>query len=311
MYFITRTGPFRAFQKRVGNTTFHINSAYVGLEWIARGKGKPDGLDINWTAPVHPRQAVDQARSLLHTAMLSRVVDELDSYLRALADEPWLVLTPEQCDILRRAVTKSDGGAHSITERFLALRLDLDANTAVDMAMVAALVAWRNQTIHVRPADPSGRLRLDMSVEEQLNKGRVMLGKRYGGLDPEIMLGHMRKKRPPKRKEIVGLVSAAQNLTRAIDGTLLRAALSSAAEVENIARAVIATKLCCEGTQNEFKKLWGKNPAARCRRLRAILEEAGFVRSSEMELPGLPSTFIKEIVLLSFDDALRILAATS
>jgi hypothetical protein len=44
MYFITRTGPFRAFQRRVGNTTFHINSAYVGLEWIARGKGKPDGL---------------------------------------------------------------------------------------------------------------------------------------------------------------------------------------------------------------------------------------------------------------------------
>jgi hypothetical protein len=193
----------------------------------------------------------------------------------------------------------------------LELRLDLDANAAVDMAMVATLVTWRNQTIHVRPADPSGRLRLDGLVEEQLTKEKVMLAKRYGGLDPEIMFGHMRKQGPPKRKEIIGLVSAAQNLTRAIDGTLLRAALPSAAEVENIARAAIATKLCGEGTQNELKKLWGKDPAARCRRLRAILEEAGFVRSSEMELPGLPATFIKDIVHLSLDDALRILRATS
>jgi hypothetical protein len=200
MYFIARTGPFRAFQRRVGNATFHINSAYIGLEWIARGKGKPDGLDINWTAPEYPRQAVDQARSLLHSAMLSRVFDELDSYLRALADEPWLVLTPDQRDILRRAFAKPGGGAYTLTERFLELRLDLDANAAVDLAMVATLVTWRNQTIHVRPADLSGRLRLDRLVEEQLTKEKVMLGKRYGGLDPRNYVTCANRGLPNARK---------------------------------------------------------------------------------------------------------------
>src|SRR6185312_16525748 len=63
---IRRTRAFRSFQRAVGDSTLLINSAYIGLELIARGGEKPPGLDINWSAPKNPRDVASKSRSLLH-----------------------------------------------------------------------------------------------------------------------------------------------------------------------------------------------------------------------------------------------------
>jgi hypothetical protein len=111
MLTIKRTLVFRNFQRRLGNCTFHINSTYVGLEWIARGHGKPKDFEINWDAPKKSRESVDQARQLIHSAMLGHVYDALDSYLRLVADIPWARLSNGQRNVLRKSVTRSGGGA--------------------------------------------------------------------------------------------------------------------------------------------------------------------------------------------------------
>ena len=301
MLSIIRSRPFRNFQRQIGNSTFYINTAYIGLEWVARGKGKPEGIEINWSPPNSPRQIVDQARSLLHSAMLGHASDALDTYLRSVGDDPWLKRSDHQRAILRKAVTKSNSHAYSVAERFSELGVTLDAEAKLDLAMVAALVAWRNQIIHVTLDGAGSKLRIDGDTEGCLKSGKLKLGRQYGNLDSEVMLRHMRERRAPKRKEIIALVSAAQNLTHTVDRMLLRSVLPGSDAVEEIAMAVIREALC-KDKEIELRKLWGKNRQARGRRLRAVLEQGGFTTSSDSEAPSLPSNFLEKLADMSIKD---------
>ncbi|MBR0818735.1 hypothetical protein [Bradyrhizobium liaoningense] len=276
MFTLSRTPTFRDFQRRLGNCTFHINAAYVGLEWIARGQGKPDDLRINWDVPKKPREAVDQARQLIHSAMLGHVHDALDSYLRQVADVPWTHLSSNQRDILRKSITRPGKGAYSIADRFTELKLELtDKAQLVDFELMRVLVAWRNQHVH-EGLNEAGEFRLPDGAENVLIAEKEMLAKRYGGFDPGILFGHFVQRAAPKRKEIIALVSASQNYVRAADGVLLQRSITRKEDLESIARTTIKEALC-RSTYAEIKKLWGKDTTARMRRLKAILEAGGFV----------------------------------
>jgi hypothetical protein len=199
MLTITRTLVFRDFQRRLGNCTFHINSAYIGLEWIARGRGKPEDFEINWDAPKKPRESVDQARQLIHSAMLGHVYDALDSYLRLIADIPWSYLSIDQRNVLRKSITRPGGSAYSIADRFTEMHFHLDIdvkgedynNAEIDLELLKVLVAWRNQNVH-DGLNTSGELRLPDGCEEKLLNAKDKLAARYGDLDPIILLAHMR-----------------------------------------------------------------------------------------------------------------------
>ena len=233
MLTIKRTPVFRDFQRRLGNCTFHINSAYVGLEWIARGQGKPKDFEINWDVPKKPRESIDQARQLIHSAMLGHVHDALDSYLRLVAEIPWARLSNDQRDILRKSVTRSGGSAYSIADRLVEIYCpsadvdkDVDGkNAEIDLQLLKVLVAWRNQTVH-DGLNNSGEPRLPDGCEEKLLGAKDHLATRYGDLDPIVLLDHLRRRESPKRKEIVALVSACQNFVRAVDSALLRYSIS-------------------------------------------------------------------------------------
>jgi hypothetical protein len=243
MYRLRRTEPFRAFQKSVGNATFHLNSSYVGLEWIARGYGKPEDLEIAWTPPKEPKHSVNQSRSFLHAAALSHVADALDTYLRDIADEKYLALTEGQGEVLRKSKTGKGGHEYSVPERFSILGLELSAESNADLAMVAALAAWRNRSTHSRR---DRRLSLEKDFEEGLRAAKTLLATRYGDLDSAAMLQHMHAREAPKRKEIVALVSVAQNFVRVVDEALLRAALPDEAAIRNVAHIAIRSRLCPE-----------------------------------------------------------------
>jgi hypothetical protein len=317
MLTITRTLVFRDFQRRLGNCTFHINSAYIGLEWIARGQGKPEDFEINWDAPKKPRESVDQARQLIHSAMLGHVYDALDSYLRLVADIPWSYLSIDQRNVLRKSVTRPGGIAYSIADRFAEMHhLDGDVkgedykNAEVDMELLKVLVAWRNQTVH-DGLNSSGELRLPDGCEEKLRDAKDSLAARYGDLDPIVLLAHICQRAAPKRKEIIALVSACQNFVRSVDSTLLRRSLVRSEDIRNIAFEKIREALCNK-TTSDLKRLWGKGEAARIRRLKAILESGGLAAPEDettVPLPTvfLPDNFIENFARNSIQQALKIL----
>jgi hypothetical protein len=313
MLTIIRTSVFRDFQRRLGNCTFHINSAYVGLEWIARGQGKPEDFEINWDAPKRPRESVDQARQLIHSAMLGHVHDALDSYLRLVADISWSCLSENQRDVLRKSITRPGNVAYSIADRFGQMHFSTEGNKSdeeIDQELLKVLVAWRNQTVHDGLAN-SGEPRLPEGCEEKLLKASENVAARYGGLDPAVLFAHMRGRAAPKRKEIIALVSACQNFVRAVDSALIRRSIVRSEDIQSIAFETIRGSLC-KRTTSDLKRLWGKGEEARRRRIKAVLESGGFAAPEDgTKIPAptifLPDNFVQDFARNPIQQALKVL----
>jgi hypothetical protein len=307
MLTLSETPAFRRFLKRIGSLTFHINTAYVGLEWIARGQGLPEGLEINWSMPRKPRAAIDQSRQLLHTAMLAYAHDCLDAYLRAVSGLEWLKLSDQERSILRKAVTREGSSAYAIWERFSALDVELSRNSAVDLDMIRLLVAWRNLKVHEGFGD-DGATRLESEVESRLNAAEQDLAIRYGGLRPGDMIKQFKGHGAPRRKEIVALVSASVNATRFFDRAIVSRTLINIQELEKIAIVQISMAFGSDTAkaEREIRRLWGKNENARLRRFKAILEESGYRLMNLTDTVGLQRDFADQLAHLSVDKAISL-----
>lgn len=311
MLVLSGTPPFRKLLKRIGNATFHINASYIGLEWIARGKGIPAGLDIHWPAPKDPRAAVDQSRQMLHTATLGYTVDCLDSYLRLVSRISWLKLSKSQRDILNKAVTRKNDVAYAVWERFSEVAVKPSDNSAVDLNMVRLLTAWRNQKSH-EGLEESGDNRLEAEVESALISAESNLARRYGGLVPGDMIEQFKTQRAPRRKEIVGLVSASVNLARFIDQGLLATSIKDEGDLERVAMAELAAAFGKQDkAESEIRKLWGKTEAARTRRFKAMMEECGFTISDDSRQVRLPDDFKDRVSRLSISEAISNFGASN
>jgi hypothetical protein len=311
MLVLSGTSPFRKLLKRVGNVTFHINAAYIGLEWIARGKGIPSGLNIHWPEPKDPRAAIDQSRQMLHTATLGYTVDCLDSYLRLISHIPWLRISQPQRDVLNKAVTRQNGGAYAIWERFSEVIVEPNADSKTDLNMVRMLTAWRNKKAHEGLED-DGDDRLDIEAELALISSESNLTDRYGGLVPREMIEQFKAQHAPRRKEIVGLVSASVNLARFVDNSLLATSIKNERDLERVAIAELAAAFGKHGeAESEIRKLWGKNEAAKTRRFKAMMEECGFTTPDDSPQVSLPDDFKSRVSRLSVGEALSTFGASN
>ena len=324
MYRIHKTIPYRDFRDQVGDATFHINTAYVGMEWIARGFDKPSDLEFSWQRPRDPKQEVDQARGMIHAAMLTRITDALDAYLAGIADEEWLDISDHQRNVLRKSITKPGTVAYSVVDRIQELQIDFGIDGKLCLGLVAALVAWRNQAVHASRAT-SAEVRVDDGHVKFLCNNATILSSLYGGFNPSMMFGHMQKKALPKRKEIVSLAAAAQNLVREIDWKIIRRTIPHTQALEARAKTLIITGIEKE-SDKAFNVLWSKNSAARKRKMLDILKQNGFSDSQEagklytsrrlqilrkagLEVPeieifSLPQDFLEHVASLSREHAL-------
>jgi hypothetical protein len=303
MLTVIRTRAFRSFQRAVGRSTFYINTAYIGLELVARGGTKPDDLRIKWTQPRQPHEEIAQVRQFLHTAMLGYCFGALDNYLRELADDLWLPLCRDTRAIMKKAVTKPNRVAYSIPERFSQLETERSQKAPEDALLVAVLTVWRNQSVHEEQPKASFKARLESQLSEDLRTHGASLATRYGDLQVEKLLEHVESNRPPSRKDIVALASAAQNYVRAIDEGLLMQHLDSQAAIDQVALAEIRRALL-EPPGKLIQIVWGKDPTTRVRRITAILEEAGFVKSGKL-LPSLSDCFLDDFARRSLLDAIH------
>jgi hypothetical protein len=242
---------------------------------------------------------------MLHAAMLGYVSDSLDSYLRLLAGVKWLPLSEQQRDILRKSVTRPNGSAYAIWERFANLGLDLTEDGKVDLNLARVLVAWRNMKMHEGLEDSDNRL--DSDVETTLIAAGENLSSRYGGLKPSDMFSQMHGNYAPRRKEIVGLVSACVNLTRLVDKTIVANAIKCESDLELIAFAEISAALGGKdgNVEGGLKKLWGKDEHARQRRIAFILEDAQFKLNAEKDEIGLPDNFAAMLACANPDTILN------
>jgi hypothetical protein len=303
MLTLVRTEAFRSFQRVVGDATYHINTAYIGLELIARGGAKPDDLKIRWSAPKQPQHVVAQTRSLLHTAMLGHLYGAVDNYLRGVSNVDWLPLTKEQRDILRKSVTKKGRIAYSVSERFEQIESGIEDRSKTDKLLLEVLVAWRNQSVHDDSSDDDSKTRLPSRTDIQLRNAAADLASRYGGLDAAQMLDQLYATQAPRRKEIIALASAAQNYVRTVDGVLLRQALNSDKAVERLALIRFHRALFNDGGR-ELKKLWGKDIDARRRKIISVLEESGFAIIEDVP-HGLNTTFVEHLISSRWSDVVE------
>jgi hypothetical protein len=310
MFTIHRTRAFRNFQKSVGNFTAHINTAYVGTELIALGTKKPDNLRIRWQEPNDARNFIHETRSLLHAAMLGYVFTAVERFLRDLADDKWLKLEPAKCDILRKAVTKQGGSAYSITERFSQLDLELEPRASWDALLVEVLVVWRNRNVHEKSAKKDNEemsdSRLSKDSRKSLKEFSDQIHSQYGGMNVEELIKHLDQNKAPSRKELVGIVSAAQNYVRMVDNGLIKRAVRSEMSLALIAKQEIYDNLSRDDGK-AIELLWGKDREARERRFQAILLEAGFtdVEKKRIVNISLPEDFISGIASLSTAEQAR------
>jgi hypothetical protein len=113
MLAISRTQPFRRFQSSVGNSTFHLNTAVVGIELVARGGTKPADLNVTWGPLKNPRDAAQQTKQFVVLATMVHLIDSFDGLLQDYADLDWLELGDSLKDILLKRSTK----ASTVAER--------------------------------------------------------------------------------------------------------------------------------------------------------------------------------------------------
>lgn len=303
MFTITRSRAFRSFQRKVGNSTFHLNSAYVGLELIARGASKPDDVKIKWSAPKIPKEAVAQSRSFLYTAALIYVFGAVDRYLRELANDEWFNFAKPTRDILIKAKTKKGDEAYSISDRFAVIFMPKTVDAATDGFLLNLLVILRNQLIHGDLS--STKARLDEGIALKLRDHSANAYSRYGGLKLELLVDHIKKKQSPSRKDTIALVSSAQNFIRAVDSSLVAQTFQSAENIEHIALKEICRAMFIDGCKR-LRSTWGNDVKVRERRIVAILEEAGFSRTGCIT-PSLSTNFVPKLAMTPVEQVTHIL----
>jgi len=247
-----------------------------------------------------------KSRSLLHAAMLGHLFSAVDNYLYDLANEPWLQISTETRNILRKSKTKPGNKAYSIPERFAEIGTFTTDNELADEVLLEILTIWRNQSVHELRDTENIRTRLSRSTEDRLLQSAENLKNRYGKLDAKALIEHIKENKTPTRKDIVALASAAQNYLRAVDGRLLAGSLNSQEAVQDIALTEIRNALLSPNDR-AFKVTWGKAPDARVRRLVAILQEAGFAPEAKI-VPRTSPNFLLSLAESSAQDARNRLA---
>jgi hypothetical protein len=297
---MSRTPAFRSFQRTVGNATFHINAAYIGLELIARGAQKPADLKIKWTAPNSPGAMVAQSRSFIHAAMLGHLFTATDTYLRDVARNDTLPIEEDRRLILRKAVTKPGGYAYSIGDRFAQLVGPSEGDVRGDELLVKLMAKWRNLATHEDRSETDVKSRLEPAIEAELISHQPRFTSRYGHLNISMLVDHLKSKEAPTRKDIIALASATQNYVRWVDGEVIRQFITDEQAIINLAHAEFK-KALLSPDDRALRVTWGRDAKARERRLKSILEEAGF-NTSACAQPYLPETFLSDLALGTIAD---------
>lgn len=297
---ISRTPPFRDFQRVAGVSTFDVNTLVVGLELIANGGQKPGGLNIKWSPPKNRRQAIEQTKHLVLIALMTHVVDAFDSLLRDYGALSWFQFPRELIEILQKSSKKSDDSDWSISERCEQLFKFVGEARQIEIGLLELLVNWRNAFVHRR----TSRFRLPRASEE-IRQARADLAVQYAQIDICKTLDSFRGGNWPTLKEATTLLAIAQNLARSADEALIKKFASSTVAVEEIAQKELAIAL--KEFDSGWKRIWGRDVGARQRVLSQLLASAGITDSQNCISAGISTSFVSDLATSDKDQIQRLI----
>ena len=302
---ISRTRPFRHLQAVIGFATYRVGTAIVGLELVAAGGDKPQGLPISWRKPKDAksaREVADQARRFVLTSALVLVIDTFDEYLRRVAVEAWLRFPAATRDIATKAFTRAGNKAFSIAERAEALCDDLGLADPGLLALVDLAASWRNDLVHADDARPV----LASAIRAALETDAERIRREYAHLDVSQLLDNFDSGQAPSTKEATSMIAVVQNLARKIDAAAILRVARTETGVEETASALLAShfSLRAMGTRSawaELSDLWQGSNEQRRSKLMKVFERIGFTGAKDAVSKPLPERFLLEMVELDLE----------
>jgi hypothetical protein len=299
---ITQTPALRRYFDLVGNATYLINTAIVGLEQIARGHmEKPTELTISWTPPKNGRQAADQSRTFILSSTLILTITACDSYLSDIAKVPWLVLSSKDRSILTKAETNPGKQAYSIRERIEILLVATapgqlsNEQRKIGTAALELATLWRNAIVHAA----SSTRELSPESEATLITFAETLHETNGGIDVPLMLHNFKTSSSrPVLKEATTLVALVSRLLRSIDTALITNAIQDHDAMLRVALHELH-HVFAEMPHSQTGSFFVTDVEARRRRFHQALARRGITAAASPITPTITSSDIDTMMQLS------------
>ncbi|CAI3930818.1 unnamed protein product [Commensalibacter communis] len=166
--YFNHTKPFQKLQKNIGNSTYLLNTIFVGLNCVTQGQGDGGAIAVTWKKPKNKQDCeniTNQAKNLICTSALVLGADTVDCYLKKIVDLKYINLPQDTIDIVGKKITKPQGSHYSITERVNELFYALKLENNFQSSILGFLSLWRNLIAHMENIQER---KLDKKIKDTL-----------------------------------------------------------------------------------------------------------------------------------------------
>lgn len=286
--YLTRTRPAAYVRTRLGQANHVLITILIGIEGVRTGAvTKHPEFRTSW----RPRSLADSAqrsRRFARDAMLSHVVDSLDSYLSSLRD-------PEFEDAVPLLFAEKKPSVKLRLDAVLK-DLNIDAPLAISLAYLA--IMWRNRRVHENADN-----RLEQQHIAALRRGCETVLSDFSGLDVSQLLERFNRSESPRMKEVTSLVKATLDLVQRLDEAVVRRLVPTRVAEKLIREALIQRR---RDDSRKAGQHWGESREIRRRKLGRLLMSCGFVEDRQEGRGGmLDEEYLRELSDLSYPEALQ------
>lgn len=191
----------RTLRKDIGSASFLLNTVVVGLDAVAKGHQKPDGIMVAWE-PKDRLDAAKRARKFTVEAFIVRVAEALKAYQNTISKLP-------QFKSIRDGWNQDDGAAKKLD----AICRPIITDEKYLVAAGKLLITWRNIVSHNLAVE------FKKPDEKLLRANAGLISRNYAALEIDRLIVHMKEGRPTL-KDVSSLISMAINLAVKIDNSV-------------------------------------------------------------------------------------------
>jgi hypothetical protein len=281
----------RRFKQMAGGTNHFLITILIGLDAVRVGKAQRGAnFSTSW-APHDIVRSADRSGEFAIKALMSWLVDALDSYTVALGRKPFLLQTASDRDAL-------GGLGRSVSARveWVANRLGLYAEESYLLSAVA--IVWRNRLVHSDSENTP-----DPAIERLMLERAGEIARDYRGLDVLALLTDLGCGRAPRFKEATAMVSSVQRFVELADGEILRML-----DLEKFFHEVLE-RYVADDPPRRIANVWGKDTRRKMNSLRQLAIQHGIGESEETCEPVLAEEVLEAFERLSPKEARLMLAA--
>jgi hypothetical protein len=278
---MTKTPARRQFKDMAGSVNHFLITILIGLDAVRAGTAvRGPTFSTSWE-PHDVVRSADRSSEFAVKALMSWIVDALDSYAIALNRKPFVLQDRSDRDSLG-AVGRSVGARTDwLAERFGVLGGQPHALTAV-------AIVWRNRLVHSEADN-----KVCTSVQNVLLSSADEIADDYQGLDIASLLDDVAKGKPPKFKEATAMVRAVHKFVEHTDGEVL-----TILNLEDYFCEVLE-RYVAHNPSRRIANVWGKDVGRRLRCLHQIALESGMRKPVGTAQPVLADRALEQLAQLS------------